>query len=242
MAINNPSHNPRLGRPCSLTCLQGNMRRSKPSLLTLLVDAANKTTHPNGVDIFFITEPPTVCKTNKLSNVSNDTYNVFTEVKGRAAIITTGINSWRCPQYCAPDIIVCQTMINDQLTFLVSMYMDSKKHEFPKEFIELIANKGQCNILVGTDSNAHSTVWNCPSTNRHGELVEDFLITNNLQCVNVGNRPTFRHGSGWTSIIDITFANYSPHLIFIIGRSTMTCIFQTIIEYVFPSIILILSG
>ena len=42
-----------------------------------------------------------------------------------------------------------------------------------------------------------------------GELVEDFLITNNLQCVNVGNRPTFRSSAGRTSIIDITFANYS---------------------------------
>ena len=161
------------------------------------------------MDIFLITEPPTVRATNKLLNVSNDIYNVFTEIKGRAAIITTGIVSWRCPQYCAPDIIVCQTMINDQLTYLVSMYMDGKKHEFPKEFIDLIANKGQCNILVGTDSNSHSTVWNCPRTDRRGELVEDFLITNNLQCVNVGNRPTFRSGSGWTSIIDITFANYS---------------------------------
>ena len=81
--------------------------------------------------------------------------------------------------------------------------------EFPQEFIDLIANKGTCSVLVGTDSNAHSTVWNCSSTNRRGELVEDFLITNNLQCVNVGNRPTFRHAMGWTSIIDITFADYS---------------------------------
>ena len=113
MATINPSTNARLGRPCGLTCLQGNMRRSKPSLLTLLVDAANKTTHPNGVEIFLITEPPTVCTTNKLSNVPNDIYNVFTEVKGRAAIITTGIVLWRCPQFCAPDIIVCQTRIND---------------------------------------------------------------------------------------------------------------------------------
>ena len=39
--------------------------------------------------------------------------------------------------------------------------------------------------------------------------MEDFLITNNLQCVNVGNRPTFRSGAGRTSIIDITFVNYS---------------------------------
>ena len=89
------------------------------------------------------------------------------------------------------------------------MYLDGNKLEFPQEFIDLIANKGTCSVLVGTDSNAHSTVWNCSSTNRRGELVEDFLITNNLQCVNVGNRLTFRHAMGWTSIIDITFADYS---------------------------------
>ena len=77
------------------------------------------------------------------------------------------------------------------------------------EFIQLIANIGNCDILVASDSNAHSTVWNCPKTDRRGELVEDFLIINNLQCVNVGNRPTFRSGAGHTSIINIMFANYS---------------------------------
>ena len=39
--------------------------------------------------------------------------------------------------------------------------------------------------------------------------MEDFLISNNLQCVNVGNQPTFRSGADRTSFIDITFANYS---------------------------------
>ena len=210
MATNkNTSPNARLERLCSLTCLQSNTRRSRPSLLTLLVDAANKTIHPNGVDIFLITEPPTVRKTNKLSNVSNDDFNVFSEVKGRAAIITKGLNSWRCPQYCAPDIIVCQTTINGQLTYLVSMYLDGNKLELPQEFIDLIANKGTCSVLIGADSNAHSSLWNSSTTNRRGELVEDFIITNNLQCVNVGNRPTFRHAMGWTSIIDITVADYS---------------------------------
>ena len=113
------------------------------------------------------------------------------------------------PQYCAKDIIVCQTKINDKLTYLVSLYLDIKIHEFPLEFIQLIANIGNCDILVTSDSNAHSTVWNCPKTDRCGELVEDFLITNNLQCVNVGNRPIFCSGAGCTSIINITFANYS---------------------------------
>ena len=203
------TNNARLGHPCGLTCLHGNMRRSKPSLLTLLVDAANKTTHPHGVQIFFITEPPTICVSNKLSNVPSDTYNIFAEIKGCAAIITTGIVLWHCPQYCASDIIVCQTRINDRLTYLVSMYMDGKKLEFPAEFIQLVTNKGECDILVASDSNSHSTVWNCPKTDRRGELVKYFLITNNLQCVNVGNRPTFRSWAGNTLIIDITFANYS---------------------------------
>ena len=127
---------------------------------------------------------------------------------GRAAIVTKGITSWHCPQYCAKDIIVCQTKINDKLTYLVSLYLDIKIHEFPSEFIQLIANIGDCDILVASDTNAHSTVWNCPRTDRRGELVEDFLISNNLQCVNVGNHPTFHNYSGNSSIIDITFANY----------------------------------
>ena len=62
--------------------------------------------------------------------------------------------------------------------------------------------------MIGSDSNSHSTVWNCPSTNKRGELVEDFLITNNLKCLNIGNNPTFRNTQGHTSIIDITIANY----------------------------------
>ena len=91
-------------------------------------------------------------------------------------------------------------------TYAMKMYITKM---YPSEFIQLIANFVNCDILVASDSNAHSTVWNCSKTDRRGELVEDFLITNNLQCVNVGNRPTFRSGAGRTPIIDITFANYS---------------------------------
>ena len=135
------------------------------------------------MNIIFLTEPPTIRATNKLLNVPGDIY-------------------------CAKDIIVCQTKINDRLTYLVSLYLDSKKLEFPPEFIKLIRNKGKSDILIASDSNAHSTVWNCPRTDRRGEFVEDFLISNNLQCVNVGNIPTFRNGSGHTSILDIMVANY----------------------------------
>ena len=130
----------------NIQCLQVNLRRSKPALLNLILDAADKKIHPNGVNIIFLTESPTIRETNKLSNVPGDKYNVFAERGGRAALVTTGINSWRCPQYCTKDIIVCQTKINDQLTYLVSLCLDQKKLEFPPEFIELVKNKGESDI------------------------------------------------------------------------------------------------
>ena len=185
---NSPPNYTSLGHSRDVQCLQVNLKKKmKPALLNLILDAADKKIHSNEVNIFLLTEPPTIRAINKLLNVPGDIYNVFAERGGRAAIITKGITSWCCPQYCAKDIIVCQTKINDKLTYLVSLYLDIKKLELPSEFIQLIANKGECDILVASDSNAHSTVWNCPRTDRRGELVEDFLISNNLQCVNVGN-------------------------------------------------------
>ena len=95
---NSSPNNTSLRRSCNIQCLQVNLRRSKPALLNLILDAADKKIHSNGVNIIFITEPPTIRATNKLSNVPGDIYNVFAERGGRAAIITKGINSWRCPQ------------------------------------------------------------------------------------------------------------------------------------------------
>ena len=118
------------------------------------------------------------------------------------------MTTWKCPQFCAKDITVCQTKLNNCLTYLVSLYLDGKVHDFPNEFKDLIRKKGNCDIIIGTDSNSHSTVWNCPFSDKRGELLEQFLINNNLTCLNVDNNPTFRNGSGNTSIIDLTLTNF----------------------------------
>ena len=94
----------------------------KSALLNLILDAADKKSIPVKWIFVLLTELPTVRATNKLSNVPGDIYNVFAEIGGRAAIVTKGISSWRCPQYFGKDIIVCQTKINDKLTYLVSLY------------------------------------------------------------------------------------------------------------------------
>ena len=136
------------------------------------------------------------------------TTNIFSEKNGRTALVTKGITSWKVPQFCSKDIIVCQTKINNKLTFLVSLYLDCKVPSLPKELIDLMRNVGNNDVLIGTDSNAHSTVWNCSLTDNRGDMVNKFLIDNNLSCCNIGNNPTFENGSGDTSIIDLTIANY----------------------------------
>ena len=113
------------------------------------------------------------------------------------------------------DIVVCQTKFNNRLTYLISMYLDQHILDFPPEFRELICKKKKkkkkkkvTDIIIGTDSNAHSTVWNCPRSNNRGEFIEKFLIENNLTCLNVGNNPTLKNSSGNTSIINLMIANY----------------------------------
>ena len=140
--------------------------------------------------------------------VPNDVFNVFTERGGRTALVTAGINTWKVPQFCSKDVIVCQTKINNKLTFLVSLYLDGKVLGFPREFEDLMRNIGNNGILICTDSNAHSTVWNCPSTDNRGDLVNKLLIDNNLTCCNIGNNPTFISGAGNSSIIDLTITNF----------------------------------
>ena len=124
--------------------------------------------------VIFVTEPYTVSKSNSLLDVPNDVFNVFAERGGRTALVTAGINTWKVPQFCSKDVIVCQTKINNKLTYLVSLYLDCKVLGFPKEFEDLIRNLGNNDIIIGTDSNSHSTVWNSPSTDKRGELLEFF--------------------------------------------------------------------
>ena len=124
--------------PSSVQCLQVNLRKTHQALVSLFLDILNKNVYKNGIDVIFITEPPNVTKANALTDVPDDVFNVFAEKCGRAALVTKGMTTWKCPQFCAKDIVVCQTKLNNRLTYLVSLYLDGKVHDFPNEFKELI--------------------------------------------------------------------------------------------------------
>ena len=82
-------------------------------------------------------------------------------------------------------------------------------------FPEVINNIDKCvehskrvnkNIIIGTDSNAHSQLWMSESANSRGEVFEDFITLNDLFVCNIGNKYTYDCATG-QSIIDVTIVS-----------------------------------
>ncbi len=63
-------------------------------------------------------------------------------------------------------------------------------------------------LVMGVDSNAHSTWWGEDSTISHGKIVEKWLMEHNLFLMNTGSTPTFVPlNDSRATIIDLTLIN-----------------------------------
>ena len=66
----------------------------------------------------------------------------------------------------------------------------------PKAFRDIVDHAKTHNLalVVGSDVNAHNTVWNSRICDKVGGDRGDRLLENNLFIENVGNTPTFDNG------------------------------------------------
>jgi hypothetical protein len=92
---------------------------------------------------------------------------------------------------------------------LASIYFDinlSIEDDIRKvEKISAHTSKG--GLIIAADSNARSKMWFDITTNQRGELLEDFIITNNLFIINEDTGiPTFETSRG-RSNIDFTISS-----------------------------------
>ena len=94
---------------------------------------------------------------------------------------------------------------------IVSAYLDILDDKVISKGLDSIisfANDRGIPVILGIDSNAHSTLWGCDEDNKRGQTLEEWIITNQLLVVNKGNEPTFVRGMAKT-IIDITLVSES---------------------------------
>ena len=110
------------------------------------------------------------------------------------------------PKFSTKDISTIQ--IEKQNIMLCSAYLDITTEAWPKILDDLAdhCNDNNISLVLGADTNAHSTLWNCDSTNARGDIAEQAIIQNQLFIHNEGNEVTFNGGVG-SSIIDVTMSN-----------------------------------
>ena len=88
---------------------------------------------------------------------------------------------------------------------LASVYFDILDNEvIPKILRDLITyvDNNSFSLILGIDSNAHSPLYGNDSSPR-GDIVEEFILANQLCVQNTGRVPTFQSANG-QSIIDVT--------------------------------------
>jgi len=120
-----------------------------------------------------------------------------------------------CIEFCSRDITAVKVRNNVRGrtsgdVILCSAYLPYDAVQLPptRELASLVEQRivSGGHLLVGCDANAHSVEWGSTDTNRRGESLLEFLLSNNLHILNLGNKPTFRNRIR-EEVIDITFCS-----------------------------------
>ena len=122
--------------------------------------------------------------------------------------LSNRIKAWNMETLLSPDIAVIQTRIQNRSTLIISAYLDIQyKEVIPAELtaaVEYALKKGLA-IIIGMDSNAHSTSFR-PTSNARGEILDLFTAKYGLDIEHRGNTPTFC-GRGCATFIAVSYTH-----------------------------------
>ena len=126
----------------------------------------------------------------------------------RAAIYaSSNLHLWLVPEFTSADLVTCIWKLQGGKEYYVaSAYLDITNHEvIDKKLSDLLefCSRGDKELLLCADTNAHSSLWNSPDTNPRGEKMEEMIFKFNLSVQNEGSHFTFFRGSART-IVDVT--------------------------------------
>jgi hypothetical protein len=135
----------------------------------------------------------------------------------RAAILASSqINFIPIPEFISRDLVAVMVEAmgergKKEIVIASAYFPGDSETTPPAEIKQLIAYCKQKGLgfLIGCDANAHHTVWGSSNINRRGEYLFEYLITNNVDIINRGNKPTFINAIR-REVLDLTLA--SPHL------------------------------
>ena len=104
-----------------------------------------------------------------------------------------------------PDCAVAQLKWESSEILLASVYLDENDPLPPPWLISIVeyAEARNMSIIIGMDSNAHSSLYSLAISDQRGSDLEDFILTHDLDIANIAHVPTFQTVRA-QSVIDIT--------------------------------------
>lgn len=131
----------------------------------------------------------------------------------RAAIhVSQNHNAMILNQFSTDDLVVvriCRNSLEGGDFIVASAYLpfDSPNPPPGQSFEKLVdfCSSNALELLIGTDSNSHHTVWGSSDTNKRGEELLQFLAASDLLILNRGRKPTYVNAIR-EEILDISLA------------------------------------
>lgn len=190
------------------SCLQANLHHSQTATAQI-----RKWLEVNTTAIVLIQEPwvrkGTVCG---LRNMEGKLTVQAGPENPRACIYTTkNIQAHPLTSFCSRDLCAIKVRgVQDpylQEVVMASVYMPEADDPPPHDLTRLVSycEEAGLELIVGTDSNAHHTLWGMTTGNDRGKKLVEYLFTTNLNIINTGSTPTFVNRRSKT-IIDLTLA------------------------------------
>ena len=193
-----------MGTTSYLPCWQINIQHSKTATGHLVAEACAV---GQTIPLLLIQEPYTY--KNAIRGLHHKNLRTYSRgPQPRACIVTpVGVQGWLVPQISHRDCtaVMMKSDQQDHPILVVSLYCDGNTMTFRDDLSACsdFARQNQALLLLGMDSNSHSTLWGCPATDNRGEDIEDWLFLNGLQLHNDGIEDTFVTSRA-SSKIDLT--------------------------------------
>jgi hypothetical protein len=127
----------------------------------------------------------------------------------RAGIFATkDLNMVAMDQFIMDNLAVCRWSMGDEenhVVIVILYYANIMLKPVSKELDKVLVycRSNSLPVLIGADTNVHSSLWGCQYNNRREDMFEETACQYSLTICNVGATPTFATTRA-SSIIDVT--------------------------------------
>ena len=163
----------------------------------------------NNIDVAILQEPYIDCKKNSIPGLSSDYVAYYAGNKATSAIIVRkNLKHIVLSKITTNHLVAVKINTFDKALIFISCYAGRNEDPIPSELDENWPYLKRLSpfIILGVDTNAHSTLLNYNKSDLRATAWEEFLSHRNLVLNNIPSATTFENSRGHVSRIDWTLS------------------------------------